>query len=160
MSASADPSPKKGNKRSAARLGAVQALYQMDTSGSDVDATIKEFEEFRLGKETGGDHYAPADFGFFRDIVRGVVREQLKLDPDIDDALQGDWPLERIDMTLRQVLRAGLYEILYRKDVPGKAAIAEYIDVAEAFFGQGEEIKLANAVLDFLAKKHRAAEFV
>ncbi|MES2907089.1 MAG: transcription antitermination factor NusB [Pseudomonadota bacterium] len=159
MTAHADTSEKKGNKRSTARLGAVQALYQMDTAASDVEATVQEFEQFRLGKEAGGAEYAPADFGFFRDIVRGVVREQLKLDPEIDDALLGDWPLERVDMTLRQILRCGLYEILFRKDVPYKAVIAEYVDIAEAFFDKSEEVRLANAVLDGLARKHRAAEF-
>lgn len=151
---------KKGNKRSSARLAAVQALYQMDTAGSDVEATIKEFEKFRLGKEIAGDKYSPADAGFFRDLVRGVVREQRVLDPMIDDVLASGWPLERIDMTLRQVLRAGLYEILHRKDVPARAAIAEYIDIAEAFFGESDETRLTNALLDHLARKQRAAEFV
>ncbi len=151
---------KKGNKRSSARLAAVQALYQMDTAGSDVEDTIAEFEEFRLGKETGGDLYAPADAGFFRDLVRGVVREQLKLDPQIDTTLAKGWPLVRIDMTLRQILRAGFYEILHRRDVPAKAAITEYIDVAQAFFDGGDEVGIVNAVLDQFARKSREQEFV
>jgi N utilization substance protein B len=159
MTATLEQLPKKGNKRSSARLAAVQALYQMDTGGNDVEETIKEFEKFRLGKEIAGDKYSPADAGFFRDIVRGVVREQLKLDPLIDEALANGWPLVRIDMTLRQVLRAGLYEILHRKDVPAKAAIAEYIDVAQAFFNDGDEVKLTNALLDHLGRKLRAADF-
>jgi N utilization substance protein B len=160
MTATIEQLPKKGNKRSTARLAAVQALYQMDTSGSDVEETILEFEQFRLGKEVGGDIYSPADAGFFRDIVRGAVREQLKLDPLIDDALADGWPLKRIDMTLRQILRAGLYEILNRKDVPVKAVIAEYIDIAQAFFGEGDEIKLTNALLDQLARKQRSSDFI
>lgn len=159
MKAAFEHAPKKGNKRSSARLAAVQALYQMDTGGSDVEETIKEFEKFRLGKVIAGDRYSPADAGFFRDIVRGVVAKQLKLDPLIDEALLNGWPLVRIDMTLRQVLRAGLYEILHRKDVPAKAAIAEYIDVAQAFFNDGDEVKLANALLDGLARKFRAGDF-
>jgi N utilization substance protein B len=159
MTATIERFAKKGNKRSSARLAAVQALYQMDAAGNGVEETVKEFEKFRLGKEVGGDIYSPADAGFFRDIVRGVVREQLKLDPLIDEALAKGWPLVRIDLTLRQVLRAGLYELLHRKDVPAKAAIAEYIDVAQAFFAEGDEVKLANALLDALARKYRAEEF-
>jgi N utilization substance protein B len=159
MSATAEPLPKKGNKRSSARLAAVQALYQMDTAGSDVEDTIKEFEKFRLGKEIAGDKYSPADAGFFRDILHGVVREQLKLDPLIDEALLNGWPMTRIDMTLRQILRAGAYEIMHRKDVPAKAAIVEYVDVAQAFFNDGDEVKLTNALLDGLARKLRSADF-
>jgi N utilization substance protein B len=149
----------KGNKRSTARLAAVQALYQMDLAGADVTATIREFEAFRLGREIDGVTYAEADPGFFRDVVGGVVREQLEIDPLVDHALKEGWPLARIDSTLRQVLRAGLYELRYRRDVPAKAVIVEYVDVARAFFEDGEEPRLVNAVLDRLARAARPVEF-
>lgn len=158
MSEDADK-PRKGNKRSTARLAAVQALYQMDLAGADVAVTIREFEAYRLGREIDGVTYAEADPGFFRDVVGGVVREQLEIDPLIDDALKVGWPLARIDSTLRQVLRAGLYELRFRRDVPARSVIVEYVDVARAFFEDGEEPRLANAVLDRLARSARPAEF-
>lgn len=148
-----------GNKRSSARLAAVQALYQMDSAGSDTEETISEFESYRLGKKIGGEHYAPADVSFFRDIVRGVVENQRELDPLIDNRLATGWPLMRIDLTLRQILRAGLYEIQHKRDVPAKAAIVEYVDVAQAFFDNGEEPKVVNALLDALARELRPQDF-
>ena len=148
MSATVEQLPKRGNKRSSARLAAVQALYQMDTAGSDVDETIAEFEKFRLGKEVGGDIYSPADAGFFRDIVRGVVREQLKLDPLIDETLAGGWPLVRIDLTLRQIMRAACMRFFIARMFRPKPSITEYVDVAQAFFSDGDEVKLTNAMLD------------
>lgn len=151
--------PATGNKRSAARLAAVQALYQMDVAGSDVGATLAEFEALRLGKEVDGTQYAAADTGFFRDLVGGVVRDQLTIDPMIDNALREDWPLARIDSTLRQILRAGAYELHNRLDVPARAAISEYVDVAKAFFDQGDETKITNAILDRLARAARPQEF-
>ncbi len=147
------------NKRTAARLAAVQALYQMDLAGSDVLRTISEFETLRFGHEIDGIAYPPADVAFFRDVVSGVVREQLDLDPQIDRALAEGWPLARIDTTMRQTLRAGLYEIRHRADVPAKAAIVEYVDVARAFFGDGDEPRVVNAILDRLARLARPHEF-
>jgi transcription antitermination protein NusB len=149
----------RGNKRSTARLAAVQALYQMDLSGSDVFATMVEFETYRLGKDIDGDVYGAADPAFFRDIVGGVVREQRVLDPLIDTALAEGWPLTRIDSTLRQILRAGAYELRHRRDVPAKAAISEYVDVARAFFDKGDEAGIVNAVLDRLARAARPQDF-
>ena len=151
--------PAKGNKRSTARLAAVQALYQMDVSGSDVGATIAEFEAYRIGREVDGAHYGAADLQFFRDLVGGVVREQRAIDPSIDGALAEGWPLSRIDSTLRQILRAGVFELTNRLDVPAKAAISEYVDVARAFFEDGDEPKIVNAVLDRLARSARPFEF-
>ena len=150
---------KKGNKRSTARLAAVQALYQMDAAGSDVDETIQEFTDHRLGKEIYGDHYAPADAGYFSMLVREIVSHQLSLDPQIDDVLAKGWPMVRLDLTLRQILRAGLYELMFKKDVPAKAVISEYVDVANGFFDKGDGVKIANGVLDKLARQHRADEF-
>ncbi|OQW49107.1 transcription antitermination factor NusB [Candidatus Raskinella chloraquaticus] len=151
--------PKPGNKRSAARLAAVQALYQMDISGADLFATLSEFEAFRLGKEVDGDVYRDADVAFFRDIAGGVVREQIALDPAIDGVLKEGWPLARIDSTLRQILRCGAYEIYYRRDVPARAAIVEYVDIASAFFANGEEPRIVNAILDTLGRRERAEDF-
>ena len=157
--ATAGKAPKPANKRGAARLAAVQALYQMDVAGSDVLKTITEFELHRLGQMVDGETYLPADVGFFREIVAGVVERQLDLDPAIDQALAQGWPLERIDTTMRQTLRAGLYELKHRRDVPAKVAIAEYVDVARAFFADGEEPNVVNAVLDRLARVARPEDF-
>lgn len=148
-----------GNKRSSARLAAVQALYQMDISGADLLSTLGEFETFRLGREVDGETYREADTAFFRDIAGGVVREQRLLDPAIDEALKDGWPLARIDSTLRQILRCGAYEIFLRKDVPARAAIVEYVDIARAFFETGDEVRLVNALLDRLGRQQRPSEF-
>jgi N utilization substance protein B len=159
MTSGAGRGPAKGNKRSTARLAAVQALYQMDLSGSDVSQTIAEFEAHRIGREVDGDVYAAADVQFFRDLVGGVVREQRSIDPTIDQLLAEGWPLSRIDSTLRQILRAGAFELTSRLDVPAKAAISEYVDVARAFFEGGDEPKIVNAVLDRMARAARPFEF-
>ena len=111
---------KKANRRGAARLAAVQALYQMDIAGAGLNDIFAEFESHWLGGEVEGDKYLPAEAAFFRDVVAGVVRDQSKLDPLIDDALSKGWPLQRIDAILRAVLRAGSYELEHRKDVPGR----------------------------------------
>ena len=110
---------KKANRRGAARLAAVQALYQMDIAGAGINDIFAEFESHWLGGEVEGDKYLPAEAAFFRDVVSGVVRDQAKLDPLIDEALSKGWPLKRIDAILRAVLRAGSYELEHRKDVPG-----------------------------------------
>ena len=121
--ADAKPKPARGpdrkaNRRGAARLAAVQALYQMDIAGAGINDIFAEFESHWLGGEVEGDKYLPAEAAFFRDVVAGVVRDQAKLDPIIDDALSRGWPLKRIDAILRAVLRAGAYELDHRKDVP------------------------------------------
>lgn len=146
------------NKRGAARLGAVQALYQMDVGGASLDGVISEFTAFRLGKELDGELYREADEQWFADIVKGVVEDQKFLDPFIHTALTEDWPLKRIDSLLRAILRCGSYELLRRKDVPARVIISEYIDVAKAFF-EDDEPGLVNGVLDRLAHDLRNAEF-
>src|SRR5215467_4887306 len=98
---------RKANRRGAARLAAVQALYQMDIAGAGINDIFAEFESHWLGNEVEGDKYLPAEAAFFRDIVSGVVRDQKKLDPLIDEALSKGWPLKRIEAILRAVLRAG-----------------------------------------------------
>ena len=114
---------RKANRRGAARLAAVQALYQMDIAGAGINDIFAEFESHWLGGEVEGDKYLPAEAAFFRDVVSGVVRDQAKLDPLIDDALAKGWPLKRIDAILRAVLRAGAYELEHRKDVPGRVVV-------------------------------------
>jgi N utilization substance protein B len=149
---------RKANRRGAARLAAVQALYQMDIAGAGINDIFAEFESHWLGNEVEGEKYLPAEAAFFRDVVSGVVRDQTKLDPLIDDALSKGWPLKRIDAILRAVLRAGAYELEHRKDVPGRVVISEYVDVAHAFV-DGDETGMVNAVLDQIARQFRADEF-
>jgi N utilization substance protein B len=149
---------KKANRRGAARLAAVQALYQMDLAGTGIDEILAQFESHWIGREVEGAQYLPAEAAFFRDIVGGVVREQLRLDPLIDTALARGWPLKRIETVLRAVLRAGAYELDHRNDVPARVIVSEYVDVANAFV-EGDETGMVNAVLDQLARQMRAAEF-
>ena len=147
-----------GNKRTAARLGAVQALYQMDMAGSGINDVFAEFESHWIGNEVEGEQYLPAEAAFFRDIVSGVVRDQTRLDPLIDEALSKGWPLKRIDAILRAVLRAGAYELEHRKDVPARVVVSEYVDVANAFV-ERDETGMVNAVLDQIARQFRGDEF-
>lgn len=145
---------KPANKRGAARLAAVQALYQMDIGGTGLLETVAEYEALRLGQEIDGETYREADAAWFRDIVSGVVRAQKSIDPLIHTSLTADWPLSRLDTTLRAILRAGAYEVLNRKDVPTAVIVTEYVDVAKAFFAE-EEPRLVNAVLDRVARRSR-----
>ena len=152
-----DPSEntvKPANQRGAARLAAVQALYQMDIGGSGVLEVVAEYEAHRLGQELDGDTYLKADASWFRSIVSGVVRDQRLLDPLIGTALQDDWALSRLDSTVRAILRAGTFELRERKDVPIAVIVTEYVEIAKAFF-EDEEPKLVNAVLDRIAKQVR-----
>jgi N utilization substance protein B len=149
---------KKANRRGAARLAAVQALYQMDIAGAGINDIFAEFESHWLGNEVEGDTYLPAEAAFFRDVVSGVVRDQKKLDPMIDEALSKGWPLKRIEAILRAVLRAGAYELEHRKDVPGRVVVSEYVDVANAFVDR-EETGMVNAVLDQIGRQFRGDEF-
>jgi len=149
---------KKANRRGAARLAAVQALYQMDIAGAGINDIFAEFESHWLGNEVEGDTYLPAEAAFFRDVVSGVVRDQKKLDPLIDEALSKGWPLKRIEAILRAVLRAGAYELQHRKDVPGRVVVSEYVDVANAFVDR-EETGMVNAVLDQIGRQFRGEEF-
>ena len=149
---------KKANRRGAARLAAVQALYQMDIGGAGIDDTFAEFESHWIGNEVEGDQYLPAEEAFFRDIVAGVVRDQKQARSLIDDALAEGWPLERVDAILRAVMRAGAYELEHRKDIPARVVISEYVDVAHAFV-ESDETGMVNAVLDQIARQFRADEF-
>ena len=146
------------NKRGSARLAAVQAIYQMDLSGTPVAEVVQEYENIRIGQEVDGDKYLEADLGWFRGIVAGVVELQKELDPMINNALPEDWPLSRIDTLLRAVMRSGSFELLKRKDVPAKVVINEYLDVAKAFFEE-DEPRLVNGVLNRIARELREDEF-
>jgi transcription antitermination protein NusB len=155
------PAPKDGrkaNRRGAARLAAVQALYQMDIAGTGSNEILAQFENHWIGREVEGNQYLPAEAAFFREVVNGVVREQRVLDPLIDAVLAQTWPLKRIEAILRAVLRAGAFELGHRSDVPARVVVAEYVDVAHAFVDR-EETGMVNAVLDQIARKLRAAEF-
>ena len=145
------------NPRTGARLSVVQALYDMEISGKGVLDALAEFETFWLGKEIDGVVHPPAETAFFRDLLRGVVEEQRAIDPQIDQALSQGWPLKRIEVVLRAILRAGTYELMFRRDVPARAAISEYVDVAHSFY-TGDEPGMVNAVLDKVARQTRAAE--
>jgi N utilization substance protein B len=147
---------KRANQRGAARLAAVQALYQMELAGTGVLEIVSEYENFRLGQELDGDQYLKADASWFRSIVAGVVKDQRTLDPIIADSLVEGWPLSRLDATLRAIMRAGVFELRERKDVPSPVIITEYVEIANAFFNE-EEPKLVNAVLDSVARKIRGS---
>ncbi len=144
--------------RSAARLAAVQALYQMEIAGTDWQAVRREFEDHRLGAEIEGAQYREADVELFRDILKGVVARQAAIDQLTDRALVEKWPLGRIDATLRAVFRAAGHELTARPDIPPKVSIGEYVDVAKAFFDSGKEAKFVNAVLDHMAHEVRGDE--
>jgi len=142
--------------RHAARLAAVQAIYQMELTGNDAESVTQEFCEHRFA-ETAAEQGEP-DEGFFADLVKGVPHHQVEIDQAIAQGLTEDWKLQRIDSILRAILRAGVYELVARKDVPAKVVIDEYLDIAHAFCA-GQESAFVNALLDSVAHRKRAAEF-
>lgn len=146
-----------GRRRTAARLASVQALYQIELSGSPVDAVIREFIAHRLGKASEDESFGEADQTLFTDIVRGAMARRADLDEMIAAALSADWPLDRLEVILRAVLRVGAYELADRLDVPARVVISEYLDIAHAFFS-GKEPGLVNGVLDRLARTLRPSE--
>lgn len=143
--------------RRQARVSAVQALYQMELTGAKSKPVIFEFRNHRFGfeDETG---MVAADEEFFEELVDGVVREQDGIDAALDAQLPENWPLRRLDMTLRALLRAGVFEAKHRPDVPGLVIIDEYVSIASDFF-EGKEPGMVNAVMDKIAKTVRSAEF-
>jgi len=144
------------NQRGAARLAAVQALYQMDVGRQPLEETLAQFNAHHLGREIEGEQYLPADADFFRQIVAGVIKAQLDIDPAIDGALASDWPVTRIDATLRAILRAAAFELLRRRDIPQKVVITEYVDIAKAFY-EDDAPGMVNGVLDTIARSVPAA---
>lgn len=147
----------KGERRSAARLAAVQALYEMDVAGTGVIEAVAQFESHWMGMEIDGVSFKPAEAAFFRDIVAGVVREQKSVDRKVDAALAKGWPLTRVEIVLRAVLRAGGYELMFRRDVPVRVVISEYVDVSRAFYSD-DEPGFINAVLDAIAREVRPGD--
>ncbi len=144
--------------RAAARLNATQALYQMEVAAKGINEILAEFETFWIGREIEGDQYKPAEIEFFRDVLNGVLHDQLAIDQLIDATLSRGWPLARVEAVMRAVLRAATYELKKRKDIPGRVVITEYVDVASAFLGR-DETGMINAVLDKLARELRVEEF-
>jgi N utilization substance protein B len=150
----ADAQPNAPLAKSQARLAAVQALYQMDMAGTDLAEVIDEFRTHRIGEDAEDRAIAGADAEHFARVLHGVVRRQKELDPVIDGQLAAGWSLVRVDAILRAILRAGAFELADETDVPTRAVIIEYVDVAHAFFA-GDEPKVVNGVLDALARKLR-----
>ena len=140
--------------RSAARLAAVQALYQQQMEGTPLAKLLNEFHQHRLGQEIEDERYADADVPFFDDVVRGVDARRDEIDTLLTGRLAQGWTLVRLDKTMLQILRAGTYELLARADVPHPASISEYVDVAKAFFDD-REAKFVNGILDAVAKEVR-----
>ncbi|SOR29177.1 protein of unknown function [Methylorubrum extorquens] len=123
----ATPAQPKPNARTGARLAVVQALYEMEISDKGVIEALAEFEAFWIGQEVDGVVHPPAEIAFFRDVLRGAVEEQRAIDPKLDTALAKGWPLRRLEAVLRAILRAGAYELMFRRDVPARAAISQYM---------------------------------
>jgi N utilization substance protein B len=146
--------PARSLSRSAARLAAVQALYQHEMEGTPRAKLLDEFHQHRLGREIEDEHYAEADVDFFDDLVGGALARREEIDSLLSDRLAEGWSLARLDKTMLQILRAGCYELLARPDIPVGTAISEYVDVAHAFFEQ-REAKFVNGVLDAVAKAVR-----
>ena len=144
-------------ERAAARLAAVQGLYQMEVGGAGVEAVIREFRDHRIGVD--GDGLGDADADYFADILRGAVEVQRKIDPYIERKLAKGWTLARIDATARSILRAGLYELIRRTDVPYRVVIDQYVEIARDFFEGGDEPGFINGVLDSAAQETRADEY-
>jgi len=140
--------------RSVARLAAVQALYQMEAAGAGAEAVIREFNEHRFDRDLEGMVMAAADEAFFAAVVRGVVERQAAVDAAIVHRLAQGWRLERLDATVRAILRAGAFELAHRPDVPTEVVIDEYVELAKSFF-EGAEPGFVNGALDAVAQDVR-----
>ncbi len=143
--------------RHAARLAAVQAIFQMEMTGIGAEAVIQEFLDHRFPEDVGFASCGQPDVDFFADVVRGVPHRQSEIDYALAQCLAADWTLSRIDSILRAILRAAAYELIARNDVPVKVVIDEYLDITHAFLETGE-VSFVNAALDRLARNKRAAE--
>ncbi|MFV1878151.1 MULTISPECIES: transcription antitermination factor NusB [Nioella] len=153
--------PTKDEKRqmkSAARLYAVQALFQMEAAGQTVEKVRREFFDFRFGQEVAGEELAEADPDLFTKLLDDAVNWQAKIDQMTDRALVAKWPIARIDPTIRALFRAAGAELL-DSNTPPKVVITEFVDVARAFFPEGREPKFVNAVLDHMAREARPEAF-
>lgn len=153
-------SPARSKARSAARLAAVQALYQQHMEGTALARLLDEFHQHRLGRTIDDEDFAEAEYAdaevpFFDDVVRGVDARRDEIDALVAGKLASGWTLTRLDKAMLQVLRAGTYELLARADVPAAVVINEYVEVAKAFFDDGQA-KFVNGILDAVAKDARA----
>jgi transcription antitermination protein NusB len=142
--------------RSAARLAAVQALYQQEMEGTPTGRLLHEFHDHRLGATIEGETYAEAEISFFDDLVEGTLARRDEIDALIAERLAEGWSLERLDKPMKAILRVGTYELIARPDVPVASAISEYVDVADAFYDQREK-GFVNGLLDAIAKAARPA---
>ncbi|MBU2168396.1 MAG: transcription antitermination factor NusB [Alphaproteobacteria bacterium] len=141
--------------RTVARLAAVQALYQMELAGEGVDTVIEEFSRHRFDGDIEGQMLAEADEAWFADVVRGVVTEQKAVDAAIRARLASNWKIERLDATLRALLRSGAWELMRKPEVALEIVIDEYVELAKAFFDDAEA-KFVNAALDGVARDTRS----
>jgi len=153
-------SPARSKARSAARLAAVQALYQQHMEGTALARLLDEFHQHRLGRTIDDEDFAEAEYAdaevpFFDDVVRGVDARRDEIDAAVAGKFASGWSLARLDKTMLQILRAGTYEIIARADVPAAVVINEYVEVAKAFFDDGQA-KFVNGILDAVAKDARA----
>ena len=146
----------RSRSRSAARLAAVQALYQQEMEGTPIARLLREFHEHRLGATIEDEQYFDAERDFFDDVVSGVDSRRSEIDEAIAAKLAEGWSLQRLDRPMRAILRAGTYELLARKDVPVGSVISEYVDVAHAFYDKRES-GFVNGLLDAVAKEARSA---
>jgi N utilization substance protein B len=149
------PTAKRSLSRSAARLAAVQALYQQDMEGTPLDQLLKEFHDHRLGATIGDATYHDAEIDFFDDLVTGSNSRSDEIDQRISERLADGWTLDRLDRPMRAILRVGAYELIARSDVPVATVISEYIDVAHAFYDKREK-GFVNGLLDSIARDARA----
>ncbi len=140
--------------RSAARLAAVQALYQQEMEGTEPARLIHEFHQHRLGATIEGDTYAEAEISFFDDLVSGALARREEIDALIAERLAEGWNLDRLDKPMKAILRVGTYELIARPDVPVASVISEYVDVADAFYDKREK-GFVNGLLDAIAKAAR-----
>lgn len=148
---------RKANRRGAARLAAVQALYQIELTGAPVPTTIVEFRRHRLQGELDGLRMDDIDPDFFAELVTGVGQNRAELDRAITGVLTPDWPLERLDSVLRSILRAAAFELTHRPETPGRVVISEYMAITDSFFS-GREPALVNGVLDAIARRAGAGD--
>lgn len=163
MTETAERRPNKSNgggtaRRSAARLAAVQALYQIDHSGTPGDQVLEEFLRFRLGDSFDTEKDVAPHKNLFTEIVRGVGARGTEIDDIITAALSNKWTFDRVEIILRAILRAGVYELEARKDTPARVVITEYVDIAHAFY-DGQEPGMVNGMLDRISRSLRPEEF-
>jgi N utilization substance protein B len=151
---SAPKATKAHQSRSVARLAAIQALYQMEVSGVGAEAVVREFVDHRFDADMEGEPLAQADEQFFAQIVRGVVADQAQIDQMIAKRLAKDWRLDRLDATVRSILRAGAFELSHLKEIPTEIVIDEYLEIAKSFF-EGVEPGFVNGALDAIARHER-----